>query len=285
MRGFGAGDPDETIGSVMHSKSLTLRPTSMLVALSGALAALVLALAAALPPAAAQQSRIDQDRSIPLPVGQVLALAWDGNRFWALDGERRELVGVDPETGKEVRRLPAAAAQPKSITFGGGYLWLADEEPLQLRAIDLATGEVVRSLRMQVPAEKGFKSIEGIAWDTGRGMIWAAYAAGFSSTLNRIDPQTGRIVQSVFADCNPRGVAADGTNLYTICYNGPDLPAKIDRRRVLGSERDMLGSRVFLGDIEGKDPKGLLFDGTTLWYADGATKRMHRLSPAGLQRQ
>ena len=120
------------------------------------------------------------------------------------------------------------------------------------------------------------------SWD-GR-HLWTAISAGFSSSLNQVNPDNGEIVRSIFADCDPRGIASDGGTLWTLCYNGPHRPSKIDRRPVSGPEHEMLRRREFIQDAQLDDPRGLAFDGDHLWVLDRRDKRIHRY-PADLASQ
>lgn len=238
------------------------------------LAAVVAALA---PAGAAAQPVRPQPVSLVLPVQRPAGAAWDGRNLAVIDEASGRIALVDPRTGASVRSLETGVKRPRALAFNGQALWVGDDETMTLSAVDPATGRVTRTLKLPVPAEKGFTSLEGLAWD-GK-YLWAAYFAGFSSSLNQIDPGSGRIVRSVFADCHPRGIAADGKHLWTICYNGEKLPPKLDRRSILAQEHEMLRSRVFLGDVEARDPAGLVFDGESLWLTDRAAKRTLKLSP------
>ncbi len=111
-----------------------------------------------------------------------------------------------------------------------------------------------------------------------------AYAAGFSSSFSQIDTESGTVVRSVFADCDPRGLASDGEYIYSICYNGPKFPAKIDKRKILDKEQEMLRSRAFIKDLAVNDPSGLAYDGNFLWYVDRASKKTFKFSPKDVKK-
>jgi hypothetical protein len=64
-------------------------------------------------------------------------------------------------------------------------------------------GKQVKTIPLRWLHEKGFRTVEALAWDGT--VLWTAIAAGFSSTFNQVDADTGRIIRSVFADCNPAG--------------------------------------------------------------------------------
>ena len=126
----------------------------------------------------------------------------------------------------------------------------------------------------RISALASFGSLTAMTWDGSH--LWTAISAGFSSSLNRIDPASGEILQSVFADCDPRGIASDGSSLWTLCYNGERHPAKIDRRPILPKEHEMLQQRRFIHDTELQEPGGLAYDGQHLQVLDAKARRIFR---------
>jgi len=217
----------------------------------------------------------NEPSSFVLPVEKPQGMTWDGKKLWVINGKTGNLKSVDPVTGDITQSLAIAVNKPKGMVFDGKQLWIADEETKTLLAINPENGQTLKTLKMEIPEEKGFKSIEGVAWD-GK-YLWVAYAAGFSSSYNQIDTESGRLVRSIFADCDPRGISSDGIYIYSICYNGENLPSKIDRRKILDKEHDMLRSRIFIKDIKEKDPSGLVFDGKSLLYFDRASRKTYKL--------
>ena len=221
--------------------------------------------------------------SIPLPSVKAEGLAWDGKRLWVVDKASKKIRGLDPLSGAVVSTFNVDIKKPKGLTFDGKRLWIADEDTMKITAIDPQSGQVVSTIPIRIPRGKGFKSLEGIAWD-GK-YLWTALYAGFSSSFNQVDPQDGKIIKSIYADCNPRGVASDGEYLWSICYNGKDFPPKIDRRNIEGREHEMLRSRKFIADIEGREPTALAYDGQYLWYTDRQAGRIFRLYPGNLKKK
>ena len=145
---------------------------------------------------------------------------------------------------------------------------------MSLNSYDPGTGRNLRKVKINIPKEKAFTSIEDIMWDGE--YIWIACSAGFSSSFLQIDIREGNVVKSIFANCNPRGITTDMGYIYSICYNGEKFPAKIDRRPITGDEKGIDNTRVFLGNIEGTDVTGLTFDGDNLWYADRKSKKAYK---------
>lgn len=224
-----------------------------------------------------------EDFSIPLPGLKPRGITWDGKHLWAIDEQAKKLNSFDSRSGAVIRSFDINLKRPKGLAFDGKALWVADEETRSIYAVNPESGQIVKTIKMEIPGEKGFKSLEGMTWD-GK-YLWTAIYAGFSSSFNQIDTENGQIVRSIFADCNPRGIASDGEYLWSICYNGENLPSKIDKRKILEKEHEMLRSRVFIRDIDVKDPMGLVYDGQYLWYTDRLSKRTFRFYPGGVEKK
>lgn len=221
------------------------------------------------------------DYSIKIPyVERIEGIAWDGKDLWALDGEDKKIHRINPISGQLVQSLVLNQKKLKGLAFDGKALWVADEEEKTLIKIDPKSAVIVKTIPMKIPKNKGFDSIEGIAWDEKNKCLWIAIFAGFSSSLNQIDPDTGEIKRSVFADCYPRGIATDGDHLWTICYNRKNYPSRLDKRKIQGSDHEMFRSRALVKkDIKAVEPMGLVFDGKHFWYGDRKTKSAIRFTP------
>ncbi|MGD9162380.1 MAG: hypothetical protein PVG39_28480 [Desulfobacteraceae bacterium] len=215
------------------------------------------------------------EHSLKIPGPSVQGIAWDGKQLLVVDGETKKLYKLAPSNGRIIQSFNLKLQKPKGLTFDGRFLWLADEQARKIHALDPDNGQIKKTIELNIPKEKGFKSIEDLTWD-GK-YLWVAYFAGFSSSFNQIDPETGKIIRSVFADGHPRGLASDGKYLWSICYNGNKLPSKIDRREILEKDSEMMASRIFIRDIEVLEPNGLEYSDNNLWYVDKKLNRIFRL--------
>lgn len=222
------------------------------------------------------------DASIRVPARQATGLAIAGDRLWTVDAGSREILELDARTGALQRRISIPVQQPRGLAFDGTNLWVGDAADRQLHAFDAATGTRIRSLPLEVSPEKGYRSLEALAWD-GQA-LWTAIAAGFSSSFNQIDRESGRIVRSIFADCDPRGLAFEGPNLWSLCFNGERNPPTLDRRDRAAAEAEMVRSRALGRKLEGRSPAGLAFDGAALWYVDARAGRVYRVGAAAGER-
>jgi streptogramin lyase len=153
--------------------------------------------------------------SIPAAAAMPQGLALDDKHFWLFDEKTGELKSVDKRSGAPVKSFKPDVKQVSAAAFGGGNVWLADQAAMKITAINPQTGAITRSLPLNYPKEKGFNQVSGMAWDGDN--LWMAIAAGFSSSINQIDPATGDIKRSVFAECDPRGIAIRDGALYTVC--------------------------------------------------------------------
>jgi len=220
---------------------------------------------------------------VAAPGKKPVGLAFDKQHLWSLDQKQKTVNSFDPKSGALQHSHPLNLKDPRAISYNGTDLWIADQDERKLVAINPQTGEQRASLPLPIPKEKGFNSIEGMAWDGQH--LWIAYFAGFSSTLNKIDPANGELLQSVFADCHPKGLESDGTHLWVLCYNGESNPAVIDQRKIMDKDHEMLRTRQFIKTIEGKAPSGLAYDGQYLWYNDQQKNRVLRVFPGNTTRK
>lgn len=210
----------------------------------------------------------------PSPGPSPEGLAWDGEFLWVVDSEIHQLDQMEVTWGEVMASFSIPVAKPKGVAWSNAHLWVVDEETSMIYQIDPTDGSVVSEIPAPEQTAEGPWSIEDLTWD-GK-YLWCGVFAGWCSSFNRIDPEDGTIVLSFFPECFPRGMSSDGNYLWTICYNGKDLPSKVDRRTISEELEEMVKSRVFLGDVIVDDPTGLAFDGESLWIADRATRRIFK---------
>src|SRR5262245_58701234 len=207
-----------------------------------------------------------------IPVGEPVGIAAGNGRLFVTDAATKEVVALRLDTGKVDKRITLALAAPKGLAFDGTLLWVADEKTRRIQALSPTTGKIVREIPLDAPPEKGYHSVGGLTWDGSH--LWTAIAAGFSSSFNQIDSSNGHIERSLFADCDPRGLVSDGSTLWSLCFNGAQLPASLDRRDLTGDEVAFQRSRKVVGKVEGPMPSAVLLDGQQLWLLRGSDKRL-----------
>jgi hypothetical protein len=216
--------------------------------------------------------------SIPAAAATPRGLALDDQHFWLFDENSGELKSVDKRSGAPLKSYKPDIKQVSASAFGGGNVWLADQSAMKITAVNAETGAITKTIPLNYPKEKGFNQVAGMAWDGSN--LWIAIAAGFSSSINQVDPETGDIKRTMFAECDPRGIDIRDGVLYTICYNGEYLPAKIDRRTIVDKNHEMLRSRQFILDVNLKDPGALVHDGQYLWVLDRRLNQIIKFVPA-----
>jgi streptogramin lyase len=211
----------------------------------------------------------------PSPGPSPEGLAWDGSHLWVVDGETQLLYQVDPATGEPVRELEIETRQPRGIAWDGENLWVVDEEAGIILRLDPETGEETGSIEAPKLDIEGPWSITDLTWDGT--FLWVAISAGWCSSYNCVDPESGEVVVSFFPQCDPRGLASNGTHLWTIAYNGEEFPSKLDQRLLSDKVMEMAQSQEFLFDLRVKDPTGLTYGDGVLWAADRAERRIFQV--------
>jgi outer membrane protein assembly factor BamB len=125
--------------------------------------------------------------------GRVHGVTFDGTLVWFARDD--EVVALDPETDRVVRRLPVPSANA-GTAFDGEHLYqLAKGEILVL---DPADGRVVR--RFRAPAD-GLSS--GMAWADGYLFIGQFREA----RIHKVDAKTGEVVKTLTSDRFVTGVS------------------------------------------------------------------------------
>jgi DNA-binding beta-propeller fold protein YncE len=235
-------------------------------------AAAGLLIAAGIPLArTAAQAPPPDGSAIRIAAQSPVGIAAASGRLWVTDAGTGEVIELSPATGAAIGKFKLAVTQPKGLAFDGQRLWVADQATRQIVAHDATDGKQVKTVPVRWPEERGFKTIEALAWDGAA--LWTAIAAGFSSTFNQIDADSGQIVRSMFADCNPRGLAFHAGALFSLCFNGDKNPATVDQRQAAGQDADVARSRRLIQRVPAISPAGLAFDGTKLLVLDAQGKQ------------
>jgi glutamine cyclotransferase len=195
----------------------------------------------------------------PFPgMDSVNGVTYDGKHVWFASGDR--LNALDPETGETVRSIDVAAHA--GTAFDGQHLFQIAEERIQ--KIDAATGRVLATIPApgsggdsglawaegslwvgqyrerkihQIDPETGaiLRTIEsnrfvtGVTWVDGE--LWHATWEGDESELQRIDPETEEIVESLAlpAGMLVSGLESDGGDRF-FCGGGRSGKLRTVRR-------------------------------------------------------
>jgi YVTN family beta-propeller protein len=84
--------------------------------------------------------------TIAVPRGP-LGIAAGGGAIWVVTFWSRELVRIDPETRRVLRRIPIGAG-PLAVAVGAGAVWVTNRDDKTISRIDPVTNTVVRTIRL-----------------------------------------------------------------------------------------------------------------------------------------
>lgn len=105
----------------------------------------------------------ERAETIPL-VGGPLGIAAGEGAVWVVAYWSRELVRIDPETRRVLRRIPVGAG-PNAVAVGGGAVWVTNRDDRSLTRIDPATNRVVRTIPLAA-SPYGVHYAHGRLWVT-----------------------------------------------------------------------------------------------------------------------
>jgi glutamine cyclotransferase len=200
----------------------------------------------------------------PFPgVEKVHGLTFDGKNVWFASGDK--LNALDPESGKTVRTIdvPAHAGtafdgqylfqlfekhiqkvDPKSgrvlatipapgdggdsgLAWAEGSLWVGQYREKKIHQIDPETGAIQRTIDSN-------RFVTGVTWVDGE--LWHGTWEGDESGLQRIDPQTGDVLDELAMPPGTgiSGLESDGGDLF-FCGGGPSGKVRAVRRPRQGS--------------------------------------------------
>jgi hypothetical protein len=202
----------------------------------------------------------------------------DSASFWILDGKAKTILHRGTENRTFPSEIHLRLERPRGVAYDGRNLWVSDDASKRLYLIDASTGGELRSIPSLSPLDIGKGQVADVSWDGY--FLWTAVAAGFASSFNQIDPATGRVVRSIYANCQPRGLAVRNSHLWSLCFNGPSLPYTLNLMQIHEKERDVHRSAKPLGAVATEDAAGLFFDGRLLWLLEPTRLRSFVAEPA-----
>lgn len=198
-------------------------------------------------------------------------LASDGTHLWLADDQTNTIYKLDSATGAVLSSFSATGFQPRGLTWDGTHLWSLDNATQKIYELDPRSGSVISTIDAPVVQATGAaREVAGLAWDGTH--LWSGCVAGWSSKMYQLDPKDGSVKRSYFTKGFPRALATDGTFLWSATDNGGMRSGLIYKYKLSD------GSYVSQIDAPGRFPVALVFDGQWLWYADGETRAIYRLS-------
>lgn len=158
-------------------------------------------------------------RSLDVPAHA--GTAFDGKHLYQIAEDR--IQKVDPESGQVLSTIPAPAGGADSgLAWAEGTLWVGHYRERQIHQIDPETGEVLRTLQSN-------RFVTGVTWSDGE--LWHATWEDEESELRRVDPKSGKVLESVRMPAGTfiSGMEAGGDRFY--CGGGKNGVIRAVARR------------------------------------------------------
>jgi glutamine cyclotransferase len=113
--------------------------------------------------------------------------AFDGRYLYQIAEDR--IQKIDPKTGEVLVTIPAPGGGGDSgMAWAEGKLWVGHYRERQIHQIDPETGAIQRTI-------KSNRFVTGVTWLDGA--LWHGTWEGDQSELRRIDPQTGKVLETL----------------------------------------------------------------------------------------
>ena len=209
--------------------------------------------------------------SFRFPRVQPAGITGDTDSFWILNGASRRILYRSSTKSEFKTEIQLTVTEPRGIAFDGHNLWVADNGTKRLYYLDATTGQEIRSIKAPSPLSRNSGELTDVSWD-GR-WLWTAVSAGFASSFNQLDSKDGEIARSLYANCNPAGLAVRSGRLWSLCYNGQTLPYTLNEMRLADHESQVHESAHAFGTLRSEEAAGLFLDGHFLWLLEATGPR------------
>ena len=131
-----------------------------------------------------------------LDVAAYAGTAFDGEHLFQIAENR--IQKVDPKTGRVLGSIPAPGGSNSGLAWAEGSLWVGQYRDRKIIQIDPQTGAILRTIESN-------RFVTGVTWVDGE--LWHGTWEGEQSELRRVDPHTGKVLESVEM---PAGVGVSG---------------------------------------------------------------------------
>jgi glutamine cyclotransferase len=128
--------------------------------------------------------------------------AWDGRHLYQI--AEASIQKIDPDSGKVLATIPAPGGGGDSgLAWAEGSLWVGVYRERKIHQVDPDTGRILRTIESN-------RFVTGVTWVDGE--MWHATWEGDESELRRVDPQDGKVLESVQlpAGIHVSGLESDG---------------------------------------------------------------------------
>jgi YVTN family beta-propeller protein len=178
---------------------------------------------------------------------------------WVINVEDGTLSRIDPAT-RSLQRTIALSTTPTGLAYGEGAVWVASGPAGSLSRVDPALDRVVAERNVSV-VPGGANGVVAV----GAGSVWAVFS---DSTLNRIEPRSGRTVATAIVGRDPSGVAVGAGAAWVA--NGID--------NTLSRVATNTGAVATL--TPGRNPTAVAVGAGAVWVADRGDDAVARIDPS-----
>jgi glutamine cyclotransferase len=147
--------------------------------------------------------------------------AFDGEHLFQIAEDR--IQKIDPASGRVVATIPAPGGGTDSgLAWAEGMLWVGVYRERKIHQVDPATGAILRTIESS-------RFVTGVTWVDGE--LWHGTWEGEESDLRRIDPRTGKTLESLEmpAGVGVSGLESDGADRF-FCGGGSSGKVRAIRR-------------------------------------------------------
>jgi glutamine cyclotransferase len=147
--------------------------------------------------------------------------AFDGKHLFQIAEDR--IQKIDPDSGRVVATIPAPGGGGDSgLAWAEGMLWVGVYRERKIHQVDPATGAILRTI-------ESTRFVTGVTWVDGD--LWHGTWEGEESDLRRIDPRTGKTLESIEmpAGTGVSGLESDGSDRF-FCGGGSSGKVRAVRR-------------------------------------------------------
>ena len=148
-----------------------------------------------------------------IPVGARPGdITYGHGALWVANQDDKTVSRVDPKTRRQLSTIPLGAT-PTRIRSGSDSIWVTTDEGIKL--IDPAFNQLTRTIKIHAPRRTATSPFTTAAMDVAftRGATWVINGEGGGHVL-RIDPETGRTVDTITTGNNPAALAPNATDLW-----------------------------------------------------------------------
>ncbi|MGH8252241.1 MAG: PQQ-binding-like beta-propeller repeat protein [Steroidobacteraceae bacterium] len=147
--------------------------------------------------------------------------AFDGQHLFQIAEKR--IQKIDPKSGRVLATIPSPGGGGDSgLAWAEGTLWVGQYRERKIHQVDPETGAILRTIECS-------RFVTGVSWIDGE--LWHGTWEGDDSDLRRIDPRTGKVLESIEMppEAGVSGLESDGGDQF-FCGGGSSGKLRTVRR-------------------------------------------------------